>query len=173
MKYLFTLLLVMGMHAAQAQLQLLMGGARTGVAIASMAARSKKNAHAAGPATAAAAPGVTVRPYAYQGKRIIRQRTNPATFEGRGGAEIQALEAALETTRTALLSKPATESFMPTAQFEAIRDAAAKAAQVRGDWNYEPYRQELAFYEAEEARRQKAAPAAPAATPAPAVAPTK
>ena len=90
-----------------------------------------------------------------------RKRTALETFKGKGGPEIQALEALLEESHKALLAD-SVQSFLPTAQHEAIVAAARKAAAARPDWNYAPYQQELAFYEKQEARRQPLAPSAPA-----------
>lgn len=62
----------------------------------------------------------------------------------------------LEERRTALLAD-STSSFLSAAQVEAIAAADRKAVAARREWNYAPYRKELAMYQQEEARRQKAA----------------
>ncbi|OON70022.1 hypothetical protein [Hymenobacter sp. CRA2] len=160
MKYLFTLVLFVFVHHAQAQIGLLMGGVRAASAAATIAARQKKAqknvqpADAAAPATPAAGPGVT--PFSFRGQSVPRKRTEAATFKGKGGAEIQALEAALEEIHVAFQAD-SVKAFLTAAHTEAVIAANRKAVAVRPNWNYAPYQQELAFYQKEEARRQQPA----------------
>jgi hypothetical protein len=69
-----------------------------------------------------------------------------------------ALEESLEKIRQAMLAD-SVQSFLPAAQTEAVVAATRKAAAVRSNWDYSPYQQEFAFYQQEEARRQKTAQA--------------
>lgn len=169
MKYLFTLLFLMGVHLAQAQTSLLLNGMRAATQLGGMAARNSKSkakgkAKAAAEETPASVPVVIPMPtsnsaFTYQGKEVARQRTAAGTLSGKGSAEIGALEAALEQTHQALLADSA-QSFMPAAQLDAIRTAARQAAAVRPSWDYSAYHNEVAFYQREEARRTAPAPVA-------------
>ncbi|QJX48525.1 hypothetical protein HMJ29_17020 [Hymenobacter taeanensis] len=155
-------------------MSLLLGGTRLAVSAASMAARQKKagkshpaptkNAASASASVpgAGAAPvtGLGVTSFSYKGQTVPVKRTTPETFKGKGGPEIQALEALLAERHMALLAD-SVQSFLPAAQHEAIVEATRKAVATRPNWNYAPYRQELAFYEKEEARRQQKLQLAP------------
>lgn len=164
MKYIVTLAAVLTIQQAQAQIGLIMGGTRAAVSVATLAARQKKAKAAApkadGPAaTPTLGRGVTL--FTYHGENIQRKRTAPETFKGKGGPEIQALEALLEQRHQALLAD-STASILTPEQLTALTTAARTAAAARPDWNYAPYQQELAFYQKEEQRRQPAAQPVPA-----------
>lgn len=164
MKYIFTLVAVLTIQQAQAQIGLIMGGTRAAVSVATLAARQKKAKAAAPKAEAAAATptlgrGVTL--FTYHGENIQRKRTAEATFKGKGGPEILALEALLEQRHQALLAD-STASVLTPEQLTALTAAARTAVTARPDWNYAPYQQELAFYQKEEQRRQPAAQPVPA-----------
>lgn len=162
MKYIFTLFLLVAVVQAHAQMGLIYG-ARAATAAASLAARQKKKQATAAdldkdsPAKATATPalGRGVTGLSYRGLTIPCKRTDAATFKGAGGAEIQALETLLEERKSALLAD-STSAFLSVSQAEAIVAAEHKAVAVRREWNYAPYRKELAMYQQEEIRRQKA-----------------
>jgi hypothetical protein len=163
MKYLFTVLLVALGVQAQAQIGLLMAGSRAATSAASLAARQKqaaKKTTAAKDAPGAATPelGRGVTALTYHGQVIPCKRTDAASFKGKGGPEIQALESLLEERRQALLAD-STASVLSAPQAAAIEQASRQAVAARPDWNYAPYRKELAFYQQEELRRQPASPA--------------
>ncbi|TGE13892.1 hypothetical protein [Hymenobacter elongatus] len=171
MKYLFTLALFLSVHFAQAQLYLLNGGIAA-ARLAAQAASHKKKSPAGKKKTATTpepavvvTPVVTperyVTPFTYHGQAVSRQRTAADKLKGKGATEILALEASLEQSHAALLAD-SVSSFLPTAHYDAIVAAARKAAATRPGWDYSPYQQELAFYQQEEARRQKAAQPSPA-----------
>ncbi|TGE28743.1 hypothetical protein [Hymenobacter metallicola] len=159
MKSFFTLLLALSVHCAHAQVNLIMGG----INAARLASRAAANSKKAGQAQATAPAGQEryVTPFSYRGQQVSRQRTAVGNLKGKGASEVLALEAALEESHQAMLADSA-QSFLPAARVEAIVEAARKAAVARSRWNYAPYHQELAFYQREEARRQKAAAAVPA-----------
>ncbi|WP_426491905.1 hypothetical protein [Hymenobacter sp. 102] len=163
MKYIITLAAALTIQQAQAQISLIMNATRAATAAATLAARQKKNKAAHQAAGTATTPvlgrGVTL--FTYRGENVQRKRTAPETFKGKGGPEIQALEALLEQRHQALLAD-STASVMTPEQLTALTTAARTAATARPDWNYAPYQQELAFYRKEEERRHPATP--PAAT---------
>lgn len=158
MKYIITLAAVLSIQQAQAQIGLIMNGTRAAVATATLVARQKKNKAAQQAAGNADAPvlgrGVTL--FKYRGEDVQRKRTAPETFKGKGGPEIQALEALLEQRHQALLADSISSVLTPE-QLTTITTAARASATARPDWNYAPYQQELAFYQKEEERRHPAA----------------
>ena len=163
MKYIITLAAALTIQQAQAQIGLIMNATRAATAAATLAARQKKNKDAQQAAGTADAPvlgrGVTL--FNYHGQSVQRKRTAPETFKGKGGPEIQALEALLEQRHQALLAD-STGSVLTPEQLTALTTAARTAATARPDWNYAPYQQELAFYQKEEERRHPATPPASA-----------
>ncbi|WBA42877.1 hypothetical protein [Hymenobacter canadensis] len=169
MKYILTLAAVLTIQQAQAQIGLIMGGTRAAVSVATLAARQKKAKAAAPKDAAPKAEGAAATPtlgrgvtlFTYHGENVQRKRTTEATFKGKGGPEILALEALLEQRHQALLAD-STASVLTPEQLTALTTAARTAATARPDWNYAPYQQELAFYQKEEQRRQPAAQPVPA-----------
>ena len=154
MRYLFTCLFLLAVHVAQAQVQLLLFGARMATSAAMIAADKAKTGKTADATAAPAAPaGLHTTPFTYRGESVSRRRTTAEQLKGKGTAEILALEASLEESYTALNAADSTQSFLPAAHYEAIIAAARKAAAARANWAYSPYQQELAFYQREEARR--------------------
>jgi hypothetical protein len=157
MRYIFSCLLLLTIHAAQAQAQLILFGARMATSAAIIAAdksKAGKAAEAAPAPVASVAP--TTTPFTYRGESVSRRRTTADQLKGKGTTEIMALEAALEESYTALGAVDSVQSFLPPAHYDAIITAARKAAAVRTNWDYSAYQQELAFYQKEEARRQQA-----------------
>jgi hypothetical protein len=164
MKYILTLAAVLTIQQAQAQIGLIMGGTRAAVSVATLAARQKKAKAGAPKSEAVAATpalGRDVTLFNYHGQSVQRKRTAPETFKGKGGPEIQALEALLEQRHQALLAD-STASVLSPEQLTALTTAARTASTARPDWNYAPYQQELAFYQKEEERRHPAAQPVPA-----------
>ncbi|NML65061.1 hypothetical protein HHL22_07565 [Hymenobacter sp. RP-2-7] len=88
------------------------------------------------------------------------QRTATDKLPKKGAEQITALEAQLEQCRLAMQASPTGVVCTP-AQRTAIQQAAVSAARANPSWSLQPYQQEMAFYAAEDARRQQ--PAAPPA----------
>lgn len=110
---------------------------------------AEQASHAASAALAAAVP-TELRP----------QRTAADQLPKKGAAQITALEAQLEQCRAAMLAST-TGAVCTPAQLAAIQQAAVAVARANANWSLQPYQQEMAFYAAEDARRQPApAPAA-------------
>lgn len=106
----------------------------------------------------------TVTTDTYRDQEFPMKRTPAAQLTGDAADQIGLLEAQLEQCHRAL-EKP-TAVICPPNQLAVINAAQAVIARARPGWNQKFYKQELAFYLAEDARRQAAAaPAAPAPTP--------
>ncbi|OGX90462.1 hypothetical protein BEN49_06680 [Hymenobacter coccineus] len=112
-------------------------------------ATADKNAAANTAATIAAQP-----------KELVLHRTPADQLPKKGADQITALEAQLEQCHAAMLATPGGIICTPE-QRTAIQSAAVSVARARSNWDLQPYQQELAYYQAEDARRQQAA-AAPA-----------
>ncbi|PJJ61019.1 hypothetical protein [Hymenobacter chitinivorans] len=161
MKYLLAAILLLTMHAAEAQIQGVLMGMRGAQAAYNLSHLKRKPNSAKGKAKEKAeeAPAVVlppvklVAPVSYRGQSFSHQRTPAAQLKGKGQAEILALEALLDETHADLLAD-STQSFLPAARYEATVAAARTAAAARPSWDYAPYQNELAFYQQEEARRQ-------------------
>lgn len=115
----------------------------------------------------------TVTTDTYRDQEFPLKRTPADKLTGEAADQIGLLEAQLEQCHRAL-EKP-TAVICPPNQRAVINAAQAIIAQARPSWNQKFYKQELAFYLAEDARRQAAAgpavPTAPATAPAPEEAP--
>jgi hypothetical protein len=101
----------------------------------------------------------------YQGKTFPMQRTPADKLPKKGAEQISGVEMELERGHTALLASDNGPLYTPE-QRAVLQAAIASIAQVQPKANIAAYQQEAAFYLAEDARRQQAAPtpAAPAAT---------
>ncbi|MFD1466894.1 hypothetical protein ACFQ48_01560 [Hymenobacter caeli] len=92
-------------------------------------------------------------------KELVQQRTPADKLPKKGAAQITALEAQLDLCHAAMLANP-TGIICTAEQRTAIQSAAVSVARAQSSWNLQPYQQELAFYQAEDVRRQQlAAPA--------------
>ena len=87
----------------------------------------------------------------YQGRAFPRLRTPVEKLPWAGQAEILRLETLLQRAYLGLLTDTAT--VLVPVQADVIEQAARQAAAVVPTWNHEAYRQEAAFYVAEQARR--------------------
>lgn len=98
----------------------------------------------------------------YRGKQYPMQRTPLAQLPRQEAELITALEAKLDQCHTAMLAD-ATGPVCPPDQHFALQGALASLMRARLHWSTAAYEQEMAFYFAEDARRQQAAaPAEPA-----------
>ena len=87
----------------------------------------------------------------YRGRSFPRLRTPVPQLPWAGQAEILRLETLLERAYAGLLTDTATV-LLPV-QADVVEQAARQAAAVVPTWNHPAYRQEAAFYVAEQARR--------------------
>ncbi|WP_157886832.1 hypothetical protein [Hymenobacter sp. PAMC 26628] len=113
-------------------------------------ATADKNAAANTAATIAAQP-----------KELVLHRTPADQLPKKGAEQITALEAQLEQCHAAMLANPSGVICTPE-QRAAIQSAAVSVARAQSSWNLQPYQQEMAYYQAEDARRQQAAAPVPA-----------
>jgi hypothetical protein len=88
----------------------------------------------------------------YRGRLFPRLRTAIPTLPWAGQAEILRLETLLQRAYLALLTDSTATVLLPV-QADVVEQAARQAAAVVPTWNHEAYRQEAAFYVAEQARR--------------------
>ncbi|MGI4734477.1 MAG: hypothetical protein ACRYG7_04790 [Janthinobacterium lividum] len=142
------------MQTAQAQAAFLIGRlVGIGVGAAVNASRTPKSA----PVAAQPVAEVAAAPQA-----LVMQRTPADKLPKRASEQIVALEAQLEQCHAAMLASP-TAVVCTAEQRTAIQQAAISVARAKPDWSLQPYQQEMAFYQAEDARRQPApTPPAPA-----------
>lgn len=98
-------------------------------------------------------------------KDLVLHRTPAAQLPKQAAEQITSLETQLERCHAALLASPTGPVCSPE-QRTAIQEAAVQVARAKPGWNLQPYQQEMAFYLAEDARRQQAT--VPVAPPAPA-----
>ena len=122
---------------------------RLGMNAATLARRAGNKDSTATTASAAATS-------ASQSKTFPMQRTAAAQLPKKGAEQITALEAQLESCHAAMLASP-TGVVCPPEQRKAIQQAAVSVARAQANWDLQPYQQEMAFYLAEDARRQQAA----------------
>lgn len=87
---------------------------------------------------------------------LVMQRTPTDKLPKQAAEQITALEAQLDRCHAALLATPA-GVVCTTEQRAAIQQAAVSVARAKPGWDLHPYQQEMAFYMAEDARRQQAA----------------
>lgn len=98
----------------------------------------------------------TAATIAAQPKELVLHRTPADQLPKKGAEQITALEAQLEQCHAAMLANPGGIICTPE-QRAAIQSAAVSVARARSGWDLQPYQQELAYYQAEDARRQQAA----------------
>lgn len=87
---------------------------------------------------------------------LTMQRTPADKLPKKGAEQITALEAALERCHAAMVASP-TGTVCTPEQRVAIQQAAVAVARAQPNWDLHPYQQEMAFYGAEDTRRQSSA----------------
>ena len=149
------------LHAQAGALVNLIGlGARLGTQ-AALKHRAQPNAAEAGEAREKAAASTASQPAAQLAAaaptELVRYRT-PADKVPRKAAEpLTSLEGQLDRCHAALLASPTGPICSPE-QRAAIQEAAVGVARAKPGFDLRPYQQEMAFYLAEDARRQQATP---------------
>jgi hypothetical protein len=89
-------------------------------------------------------------------QELVMQRTPTDKLPKKAAEQITSLEAQLDRCHTAMLADPKGVVCTPE-QRTAIQSAAVNVARAQSSWNLKPYQQEMAFYMAEDARRQQPA----------------
>jgi hypothetical protein len=151
----FFLLIGLGtVQTANAQANLI----RLGINAAILAKRaSNSNNGSATPNNGGAAATPEVAPTStYQGQSFSMQRTPADKLPKKAVEQITALEAQLDRCHAAMLADPKGVVCTPE-QRTAIQSAAVSVARAQSSWDLKPYQQEMAFYMAEDARRQQPA----------------
>lgn len=87
----------------------------------------------------------------YRGRSFPRLRTPVQRLPWAGQAEILRLETLLQRAYVGLLAD--TAAVLPPVQADVVEQAARQAAAAVPTWNHQAYRQEAAFYVAEQDRR--------------------
>jgi len=94
--------------------------------------------------------------------QLVKYRTPADKLPKQAAEQITSLEAQLDACHAAMLASP-TGAVCPPEQRTAIQQAAVRVARAKPGFDLQPYQQEMAYYLAEDARRQPApAPATPA-----------
>lgn len=96
----------------------------------------------------------------YRGQQYPLKRTPAGQLSGQAADQIALLEAQLDQCHAALLADSAGVVCPPNRQ-ATIQATQAIITKARPAWNQKMYRTELAFYVAEDARRQQVAGGAP------------
>lgn len=92
---------------------------------------------------------------------LVLHRTPADKLPKQAATQITALEAQLERCHAAMLASP-TGPVCSAEQRALIQQSAIEVARAKPGWDLHPYQQEMAFYLAEDTRRQQAAsPTAP------------
>lgn len=155
-------------HTAQAQMGPLVNLIGAGLGLgARMALQPKltpeqKAAQQAATAKESADSKATERVGTVAPAELVMHRTPADKLPKQAAAQITDLEAQLDQCHAAMLASPA-GTVCTAEQRAAIQAAAISVARAKPGFNLAPYQQEMAFYMAEDARRQQpATPAAPA-----------
>ncbi|QKG52948.1 hypothetical protein [Hymenobacter sp. BRD67] len=157
-------------HAAQAQAGALVNLIGLGVRVGAQAALKPKltpeqrAAQQAAEKEAASKQGVAELDAAGPAvpKELVLHRTPADKLPKKSAEQITSLETQLDACHAAMLATPTGVVCSPE-QRTAIQNAAVSVARAQPGWDLHPYQQEMAFYLAEDARRQQAAsPATPA-----------
>ncbi|QKG56924.1 hypothetical protein GKZ68_09960 [Hymenobacter sp. BRD128] len=94
--------------------------------------------------------------------QLVMHRTPADKLPKQAAEQITTLEAQLDACHATMLASP-TGAVRTPEQRAAIQQAAVNVARAKPGFDLQPYQQEMAYYMAEDARRQQAAaPAAPA-----------
>ncbi|GAB3587463.1 hypothetical protein GCM10027345_38310 [Hymenobacter daeguensis] len=105
-------------------------------------------------------PDINVTAASYRGQAYPQKRTPPTRLNGPGGPQIASHEALLQQCQAALAAD-STGALGTADTWARLKKSVEAIARDRPTWNVQPYRDEAAFYEAEDARRQRVAAAAP------------
>jgi hypothetical protein len=93
---------------------------------------------------------------------LVMHRTPAAQMPKKAAEQLTSLEAQLDACHAAMLASPTSPVCTPE-QRAAIQQAAMGIARAKPGFDLHPYQQEMAYYMAEDTRRQQAsAPATPA-----------
>lgn len=171
MKTALLILLLGTATTARAQLvNLISAGVRVGVS-AAMASRSSAGARnyveRADPR--ANITDVNVTAATYHGQAYPQKRTAAGKLQTPGGEHIAWQEAELQKYQVLMVSDTAV--FGTPESWARLKASQEAIARQRPTWNVQAYRDEAAFYQAEAARRLRAASPAAAPTSAPAAQP--
>lgn len=163
MKKLLPLLLLLGAAStAQAQLvNAISTGLRVGVSAAAAsrsAAGARNYVESADPR--APTPDVNVTPATYRGQAYPQKRTAPGKLKTPGGEQIAWQEAELQKCQATMLAD-STAAVGPPETWARLKASQETIARERPTWNVQAYRDEAAFYQAEQARRQQRTVAVP------------
>lgn len=155
-------------HTAQAQVGPLVNligaglGLGTRLALQPKLTPEQKAAQQAAAAKEAADSKATERAGTAAPTELVMHRTPADKLPKQAAAQITDLEAQFDRCHAAMLASPAGTVCMAE-QRAAIQAAAISVARAKPGFNLAPYQQEMAYYMAEDARRQQpATPAAPA-----------
>ena len=102
----------------------------------------------------------SVTPAAYRGQTYPLKRTPPHRLKGPGRDQVAYQESELAKCQAALVAD-STQAIGNAETWSMLRGSLEIIARDRPNWNIQAYREEAAFYEAENARRQRVAAAAP------------
>ncbi len=125
--------------AAQAQANLV-HGIVAGINLGRMAARGS-------------AADKSVEAVEYRNRSFPTKRTVPEMLTGAASSQILFLEAQLDLCKAALFAD-STGVVCPASRQNTLRTMQAQIGQVQSSWPQKYYRQEMAFYMAEDVRRQ-------------------
>ncbi len=89
---------------------------------------------------------------------LVMHRTPADKLPKQAAEQLTGLEAQLDACHAAMLASP-TGAVCTPEQRAAIQSAAVSVARAKPGFDLHPYQQEMAYYLAEDARRQQAAPA--------------
>lgn len=150
MKPLLLLLLLIGTTgAAQAQItQLFSIMAVQGTNAAAKAGRNSRDAKS----------DATIAPAYYRGQEYGQKRTPANQLKGLGGDQIAYQESLLDKCRATMLAD-STATIGTADLWATLQGSREVIAQKRPAWNTQAYATEAAFYQTEDARRQRTAPA--------------
>jgi hypothetical protein len=90
---------------------------------------------------------------------LVMHRTPAAQMPKKAAEQLTSLEAQLDACHAAMLASPTSPVCTPE-QRAAIQQAAMGIARAKPGFDLHPYQQEMAYYMAEDTRRQQASPPA-------------
>ena len=143
LRFVFLFLLVSGTASAVHAQANLVHGIAAGISLGRRAARGEfadKNVEAV----------------EYRNKQYPVKRTVPEMLNGAATQQILFLEAQLDLCKAALFAD-STGAVCPAARQNIMRAMQSEISQLQGSWPQKYYRQEMAFYMAEDSRRQQVA----------------
>jgi hypothetical protein len=150
MKQLLLLLILLGITStAQAQITQL---------FSIMAVQGANAAVKAGSNGRDAKSDASIIPATYRGQEYGQKRTPANQLKGLGGDQIAYQESLLDKCRAAMLADT-TAAIGNADLWATLQGSLAVINQKRPAWNTQAYAAEAAFYQAEDARRQRVAPA--------------